>query len=240
MTIQLYGHRLSQPCRAIELLCMNNDVPYHLHVVDFVNGECKSDPFSKLNPQQQIPVIKVNDFVLTESHAIMKYICRTEPNVASHWYPEKDAKFCAQMDRWLDWHHVNVRSVSVPIVHAFIEVHHVPAMLKREIIELRIKPWNMTFQKSANILERQLADKGFVVGDQSSVVDLSLGCEFYQLYLLGYDFSRYKSILQWFMNLERAVKNWKESHKEVEEFSRVFLKENAKFFDGILVPASKL
>ena len=59
------------------------------------------------------------DFVLYESHAIMKYLCSTR-KVDDHWYP-KDLKKRAIVDRYLDWHHSNLRQGATFWVHRISE-----------------------------------------------------------------------------------------------------------------------
>ena len=53
-------------------------------------GEQNSKEFRKINPMRQIPVIKHGDFILCESHAIMRYLAQAFP-CDEHWYP-KDLK----------------------------------------------------------------------------------------------------------------------------------------------------
>ena len=52
--------------------------------------------------------MKDGDFVLCESHAMMRYLCTTR-EVPDNWYP-KDAKKRAKCDEYLDWHHTNLRN----------------------------------------------------------------------------------------------------------------------------------
>ena len=95
--ITLYAHRGSQPCRAVELTLLLCSLPYEFEQLDFLNGNCRTiEYFTTLNPTGTVPTIKLSikkpqdvnkttsstnvtdeaSFVLHESHAIMKFICR--------------------------------------------------------------------------------------------------------------------------------------------------------------------
>ncbi|XP_054629775.1 glutathione S-transferase theta-1-like isoform X1 [Dunckerocampus dactyliophorus] len=71
------------------------------------SGEQQSAHFTKLNPMQKVPVLKDDGFVLTESDAILKYLCRKYA-VAEHWYPQQPERR-ARVDEYTAWHHTNTR-----------------------------------------------------------------------------------------------------------------------------------
>ena len=75
--------------------------------VRILKGEHRSEEYAKINPAKLIPAIKDGDFLLAESHAIMRYICGSR-NLPSNWYPS-DPKKRALVDQYLDWHHTNLR-----------------------------------------------------------------------------------------------------------------------------------
>ena len=87
MTVTLYAHRLSQPSRTVEILLRELDVPYHWQEIDFANGQTREPWFAqRINALQTIPALAVpadenSDgqpaFTLGESHAILRYLCRT-------------------------------------------------------------------------------------------------------------------------------------------------------------------
>jgi glutathione S-transferase len=49
-------------------------LPYKVHGVDHTGGETETEEYGRLNPFRQVPVIKDDDFVLTESAAIAIYL----------------------------------------------------------------------------------------------------------------------------------------------------------------------
>jgi len=88
--LTVFYHILSQPSRAVLTLCNIGGFKFEPRVVDLA-GEQKSPEFKKINPEGVVPAIKEvsgNDqFVLSESHAIMKYLVESR-NMADHWYPK--------------------------------------------------------------------------------------------------------------------------------------------------------
>ncbi|XP_045145577.1 glutathione S-transferase theta-1-like isoform X3 [Echinops telfairi] len=66
MGLELYLDLLSQPCRAAYIFAKKNRIPFELRTVDLLKGQQVSKHFSKLNSLRKVPVLKDDDFVLTE------------------------------------------------------------------------------------------------------------------------------------------------------------------------------
>ena len=66
----------SQPSRAILTLCEIENIPFEKIEVNLALREHLSPELKKINPSLKVPVLITNDnFVIFESHAIMKYLC---------------------------------------------------------------------------------------------------------------------------------------------------------------------
>jgi glutathione S-transferase len=104
--ILLLGHQLSQPSRAVEILLIELQVPYRLLEVGFLEGATREEWFLKINPAHSVPTIIDDDeegdgdeeerrrgFVVYESHAIMRYLCRKFGSTnegKGEWYPTEN------------------------------------------------------------------------------------------------------------------------------------------------------
>ncbi len=72
-SIKLYGPRSGSAVRCHWTLA-EAGVTYEAIHVDMQSDERRREPFLSMNPSGQIPVLKVDDFVLAESLAINNYI----------------------------------------------------------------------------------------------------------------------------------------------------------------------
>lgn len=216
MTLSLYGHRLSQPCRAVEILLRELGTAYHWQAVDFANGETRERWFADtINPFQKIPALVVStddednasaDFVLGESHAIMRYLCRTAPipEAARRWYPgDHDPARSARIDQWLAWHHDNVRRHDM--FHHIMNLHLTLPMLKTEIQQTLLQPLQHGLNPALATLEAHFERQPeahdpspTLCGDADpTLADLSIACELHQIAAVGYRLDRYPRVASW-------------------------------------------
>ncbi|CAG2068140.1 unnamed protein product, partial [Timema podura] len=107
MSLKLYYDILSQPSRAVMLFLLGNKIPFERKEINLKYGDHQSEEFGRLNPFRKVPVIVDGNFPLTESVAILRYLCR-EKNVTDHWYP-RDSKLQAKVDEYLEWQHLDTR-----------------------------------------------------------------------------------------------------------------------------------
>ena len=92
--ITLYWNIASQPSRAVESILLAGDVPHNIVNIDIMKGEQHGEAFAKLNPHKMVPFIKDNrdgdDYGLSESSAILKYLCNTIDSIPTHYWPTDD------------------------------------------------------------------------------------------------------------------------------------------------------
>ena len=73
--VVLYSNPLSPFGRMAQSVLELTETEYEFKNVDLAGGENKQEWFTKLNPAQTVPVLVDGDLILTESKAIMKYVC---------------------------------------------------------------------------------------------------------------------------------------------------------------------
>ena len=89
--MKLYDHPLSGNCYKARLLLSHLGVEYEKIRVELFEGEHKSDSFTKLNPNQKIPVLIDGDYTIWESNAVVLYIAKKlSPN---SYFPEDPKGF---------------------------------------------------------------------------------------------------------------------------------------------------
>jgi glutathione S-transferase len=99
MTITLYDFELSGNCYKLRLLMSILGISYDIVPVDFFPGrEHKSDWFLRLNPAGQLPVLKDDGLVLSDSGAILAYLAK-KYDPSGLWFPD-DPAVTAEVLRW--------------------------------------------------------------------------------------------------------------------------------------------
>ena len=97
--ITLYDFELSGNCYKLRLLMSILGLPYDIVPVDYYPGrENRADWFLRLNPFAQLPVLKDDELVLTDSGAILAYLAR-KYDASGQWFPT-DAALTAEVLRW--------------------------------------------------------------------------------------------------------------------------------------------
>lgn len=103
--LKLYFTAGSPPARAVLLLLRHLELEVEIIPLELLNKrEQYSNEFLKLNPAHQVPTLIEDDFVLTESRAILTYLMNSK-NPESDLYP-KDPRKRAVVDQRLSFDHV--------------------------------------------------------------------------------------------------------------------------------------
>ena len=88
--LTLYWSIGSQPSRSVKALLLAGAVPHNSVNIDLMKGEQKGEAYLKVNPRGMIPCIKEGDFQLSESNAILKYLCNTHESIPAHYWPKDE------------------------------------------------------------------------------------------------------------------------------------------------------
>lgn len=174
--VEVYLDLLSQPCRAVHILLTCAKIPHRVRPVALRKGEHRTPEFTKLNPMQKVPVLVDNDFVLTESDAILKYLV-TKYDIADHWYPRQPEKR-ARVDEYTAWHHTHTRPHAARVFMLEVLVpSHSGTEVDRERLGRALSQLDETLDKlDAMFLKKQ----PFLCGDDITVADLLAVCELMQ------------------------------------------------------------
>ena len=137
------------------------------------NRDPKVPEFLALNPNAQVPVLVEDDFVLWESHAIMRYLAgqQQSPLLA------QAARQRARVEEWLGWQAADLNS---QWGYAFFAlVRKMPGYDDEKRIAASIAGWNARMA----VLEAQLGRTGgFAAGTALSLADIALGLSVHRWY----------------------------------------------------------
>jgi glutathione S-transferase len=195
----------SQPCRAVVAFCNINNIPFEKVDTVIFKLQHRDEEYAKMNPNTTVPTMKDGDFVLWESHAILRYLCRTR-EVSDHWYPA-DAKKRAIVDQYLDWHHTNIRIGSGMLVFKSIFGPKMGIKTSEEVL----KQHKTMLLKSLKMYEKWLEHNDYICGEKITIADLSAACELVQSQFLDFDLSKWPKTKAW-MERVIAIPEVKEAH----------------------------
>lgn len=166
--MKLYdGGRAPNP-RRVRIFLAEKGIAVPLEPVDLGAKAHLSEAFTAINPLQRLPVLILDDgTVLTESIAICRYFEARQPEPALFG---RGAKSMALIEMWQRRLELNLY---LPIQAVFRHLH--PGMKEMEIPQVAAwgevnKPRVMDFLA---LLDRELAARPFVAGDDFSVADIT-------------------------------------------------------------------
>lgn len=169
----LYHSPFSQHARRVVALLEEAALPYELRPVDMRAAEHMSDAFRKINPNHQVPVLVDGGLHLSESNAILRYLCAKHD--LTGWYPAALGER-ALVEQWLDWNQSRLSPAVVDIVlnRVFLAANGDASAIERG--EKRLAD-------VAPVLEAALLRRPFVAGDAPTIADLSIASNLTQLQL---------------------------------------------------------
>jgi glutathione S-transferase len=158
-------------------------------------GVNKTPEYLAMNPTGLIPTVRDEDFVLWESHSIVRYLAAKHG--AGSLCPA-DLRARADAERWMDWAFTLQRAVG-PVFWGLIRTP--PEKRDPKAIE-------EGRQKSAELLaipEKVLAGRKFITGDAFTMGDIPLGCEVQRWMRVPIERPSFPNVEAWFERLrERA------------------------------------
>ena len=173
-------------------------IVYRRHAVGGSFGGTKTPAYLAMNPNARIPTIKDGAFVLWESNAIVRYLCRRYDRT-SILLPNDEETY-ALADQWMDWYKTTLYPAYIDLVWSIVRTEP-PLRDRRRISEVK----ELTEQRLA-IFDRQLGRTGFVLGSRLSMADIPFGGLVYRYLSLDIGRPRFPHIEAWYSRLcERSA-----------------------------------
>ena len=151
------------------LWCLRElDLPYQRIDAGMAFGQNDKPEYLAMNPNGKVPTLVVSeDFVIWEADAIMAYLARF---AGSDLLPEGDKQI--EMMRWLSWgtQHFTRHGGSL-----YFEFCIKPWIGLGDADPAAVKSSQEQFRLFAKILDEHLANKKFLLGDQLTIADFSVG-----------------------------------------------------------------
>jgi glutathione S-transferase len=200
--MKVYWIKAQAPLRVLALI-KHLEIPAQFIEVDLMAGGLRAPAYGKLNPNMKAPTLVDGDVVLTESSAIMAYLCiKTGSDL---WPASKPAE---QVDvlRWLSWSDGHWS----PAVAPFYFEHIVKstfgmgpadnALLSRSIAD---------FMRFAAVLDGHLAERNHLACDRLTIADFQAASMARYWRESEMPMRDFPNIIRWLDGLER-VPAWKD------------------------------
>jgi glutathione S-transferase len=136
--------------------------------VDLLKGAQKTPAFTALNPNQRMPVLEDDDFVLWESNAIAQYLAaRCPASGLWPWEPQRQA----DVARWQFWQAAHWGPTCAVFTFERVVKRFAGLGPADESAVARAAP---EFRSYARVLDAQLRRRRWVTGDGLTVADFAL------------------------------------------------------------------
>ncbi|XP_050072242.1 glutathione S-transferase 1-1 [Anopheles maculipalpis] len=208
--MKLYAVSDGPPSLAVRMALEALNIPHEHISVDYGKAEHLTEEYKKMNPQMEIPVLDDDGFFLSESIAILQYLCEKYAP-ASELYP-KDPK-----DRALVNHRLCFNLAYLyPEISAYVMA---PIFFDYQRTEMGLKKLN----RALTAFETYLNTTGtkYVAGNGLTIADFPLVTSIMCLEAISFDIgTNFPTVQQWYSNFKQAHPQlWTIAAKGMEEIA---------------------
>jgi glutathione S-transferase len=200
-------HLFTPSTRVLAIIALKNYLALdcEIEAIDLGRGDQLAPEYRVLNPNQKMPTLTDEEFVLWESNAILFYMAARRPE--SGFWPS-DLRGQADVLRWLAWESAHWDAESCGMV-AFEKASKAvlglgppdPAFIARG---------EQNFVRFAAVLDNQLKGRAWLVGGRPTIADFSIGAFVPSAARLGLPVARYGEIERWYEGLA-ALPAWRDA-----------------------------
>lgn len=192
--------------RALKVVALANHLKldFETRIVDLFKGDQLKPEYAALNPNQRMPVLEDDGFVLWESNAILFYLAAKSGD-RTMW--PADLKGQADVLRWMTWEAAHWTPACIPL--AFERV--VKGMSGKggpdETIVEKALP---EFHRCAGVLNGHLKGRTWLTGANLTIADFAVGSAMAMAVPAQYPMAGYGGITRWY-GAVAALPAWKKS-----------------------------
>ncbi|MBD2091558.1 glutathione S-transferase family protein [Microcoleus sp. FACHB-1515] len=182
---RLYDYYDSGNGYKVRLLLTQLGIPFEYIEKDILKGETRSPDFLAINPNGRIPVLEVEpDLYLAESNAILIYLSE-----GTKFLPE-DKLDRARVMQWLFFeqysHEPFIATSRFWLRHGFAEQKQQALQEKQALGYAALE-----------VLEKQLKDHSFLVGDRYTIADIALYAYTHVAPQGGFSLNQFPAVQAW-------------------------------------------
>lgn len=161
--LRLHHHPLSTFARRVRIALLEKNIPVELIEVDMKAKGHKAPEFLALNPYGQVPVLDDDGFILSESTAILEYIEARDPEMPLIPEDPRGRGLCAMHVKQCDLH---LGSETGALI---FPTRFVP---RERWDEAAMDRARARISRHLEIVEQQLGEREYMVGDRYSLVEV--------------------------------------------------------------------
>lgn len=216
MAIRIYGDPGSGSLRRVTTAAKIMGIELERMHVDLFKGESRTDQFkSRFNPHGLTPVLEDGDFILYEAAAINLYLADkvNSPLVGT---TEKD-RF--QVLQWMFWSGEQWRIFATTLFDERVGKTVMGLPQDEAVIAFA----EAKFRAAAQVLDRHLEGRKFMVGQTPTLADIDIAGPFSQIDRSKPPLRDYPNLMAWHDNLLQSIPAWAETKAEVDNRMDSFL-----------------
>mmetsp|Transcript_1062 Transcript_1062/g.933 ORF Transcript_1062/g.933 Transcript_1062/m.933 type:complete len:226 (+) Transcript_1062:15-692(+) len=193
--VKFWGNILSQPSRSVEFVLKKFGVEYEYVHTEFKTDTRSEDYLKNVNSRGELPVLGVDGTNITQSAAILRYLCDTY-DTSESLLPKSDLVARAQVDAWFDISGTEYRP-SFTKAYTAIVLNPVFAGADKPSEE-EAKALIEGVLGSFKDLEKNLGEAKYLTGDSLRIVDIVIFNEILTVCtLLKLDTNEYEKLHAW-------------------------------------------
>lgn len=193
----LYATPLSANGRKAMAVCRHLGLEPETQIVNVYKGEGRTPEFLAKNPLGKIPVLVDGDLVLSESNAILQYVSEAYGD-GRLWAREPRRR--ADVSRWLFWESSQWQPALAGILASFVARElGLPAARSEVSVDWK----EPAFQSLATFLDAHLDGRPFLLGDELTLSDFSVGAMMMYVRHAEFPVEAFPHIASWYERVER-------------------------------------
>jgi glutathione S-transferase len=194
--------------RALAVLALGKHLALdcELRPIDLGRGDQLCPEYVALNPNKKMPTLEVDDgFALWESNAILFYLAAQRPD-AGLW--PADLRGQADVMRWLSWESAHWDAESWGMVA--YEKSSKAVLGRGSPDPAFVARGEQNFKRFAAVLDGALKEKTWILGEQLTIADFSIGAGVPSAERLGLPVKSFPAIYRWYGKLSE-VPAWRDA-----------------------------
>lgn len=191
--LEIWGRASSTNVQKVLWLFAEIGTTYRRYDVGGRFGGLDNPDYLALNPNGLIPTIRKGDFVLWESHAILRYVSARNPD---YGFTPLDVQARAIMDQWLDWQMV---ALGLPLRDLFWLTQRPGATPPTP--QAVAQAAALVEQRMA-LLEKRLSRSRFIAGDAFGLADIACGVSVRRWHAIAEDRPALPALEAWYAQIE--------------------------------------